>query len=46
MSNPYAPEDPDADTDLPADSAANLRDVIEDEEDADLNEAERKDQLP
>lgn len=47
MNKTYIPEDdPDADTDLPADSAASLRDIIEGEEDADLNEAERKDQIP
>ena len=40
-SDPDAPEGP-----LPADSAANLRDVIEGEEEADLDEAERRDQIP
>jgi len=40
------PEDPDADSDLPADSAAALRDAVEEGEDSDINDAERRDQIP
>lgn len=45
MTDTYQPDpDPNADTDLPADSGASLGEIVEREEDADIDDAEGKDQ--
>lgn len=38
------PDDPNADTDLPADSGASLGEIVEREEDEDIERGEGKDQ--